>query len=134
MDHLELESALWASVAACVKALEHTARAVDYRTLCEGLARLNHIVRSLLHRAACSAGQTRHQPERQVSATGKGKEKARDVGCLGSVCAWGGVWYYFRLPRLCVLFCLTHLITRRPPQTPRFAAENDVRLFVVLTS
>ena len=58
MDHLELESALWASVAAGVKALEHTAQALDYRSLCEGLARLNRIVRSLLHRAACSSSSS----------------------------------------------------------------------------
>lgn len=67
VDHVELESALWASVTACVKALEHTAKGVDYQTLCEGLARLSRIIRSLLHRAACSAGQSQ-QSERQVSS------------------------------------------------------------------
>lgn len=68
MDHPELESALWASVAAGVKALEHTAKAADFQSLCEGLARLTRIIRSLLHRAACSAGQTQQHLERRVSA------------------------------------------------------------------
>lgn len=70
MDHLELQSALWASVAASVKALEHTARVADYPTLCEGLARLNRVVRSLLHRAAgCSSfDQSEQRCELQVSS------------------------------------------------------------------
>lgn len=94
MDHVELESALWESVAAGVKALEHTAQAVDYRTLCEGLARLNRIVRSLLHRAAYSAGQARqhqHQSGGQVSAPGgAGGGEIRVVSCADGLGCAGG--------------------------------------------
>ncbi|CAN0259211.1 unnamed protein product, partial [Scytosiphon promiscuus] len=64
VDHAELESALWVSVTAAVKALEYTAKAVDYHALCEGLARLHRVVRSLLDRAACSVGHSK-QPEGQ---------------------------------------------------------------------
>ncbi len=72
VDHPELESALWASVAAGVKALEHTTKAADFQTLCEGLARLDRIVRSLLHGAACSAGQAQQHLERRVSVRPSG--------------------------------------------------------------
>lgn len=64
VEHPELESALWASVASAVRALEHVARNVDYGTLCEGLARLDRIVGALLREAARSGGQS--QAERQV--------------------------------------------------------------------
>lgn len=64
MEHPELESALWASIGSAVKALEHVARNVDYRSLCEGLARLDRVIRALLREAARSGGQS--QTERQV--------------------------------------------------------------------
>lgn len=64
VEHPELESALWASTAAAARALEHTAKAIDYQTLCEGLARLHRVVRSLLREAACSSAQS--QAGRQV--------------------------------------------------------------------
>lgn len=64
VEHPELESALWASIAFAVKALEHVARNVDYRALCEGLARLDRIVGALLREAARSDVQS--QTERQV--------------------------------------------------------------------
>ena len=48
MEHPEPESALWAAAGAASRALEHAARAADYETLCEGLARLHRVVASLL--------------------------------------------------------------------------------------
>eukprot|EP00903_Cladosiphon_okamuranus_P016144 g14899.t1 len=88
VDHVELESALWASVAASVKALEHAAQAVDYRALCEGLARLNRIVRSLLHRASCSAsGQARHQSEQQQNEDGEDSGSASALGEVLRFCS-----------------------------------------------
>lgn len=54
MEHPELESALWAAASAMAKALEHSARQTDYRTVCEGLARLHRVVASLLDWAARS--------------------------------------------------------------------------------
>ena len=69
VEHPDLESALWASTTSAVKALEHVAKNVDYRTLCEGLARLTRVVGALLREAASSDGgqsQTERQAERQV--------------------------------------------------------------------
>lgn len=60
-----MECALWTTTASAVKALEHVAKNVDYRTLCEGLARLHRVVGALLREAARSDGR-QSQTERQV--------------------------------------------------------------------
>ncbi|CAM9861147.1 unnamed protein product, partial [Ectocarpus sp. 8 AP-2014] len=83
VDHLDLQSALWASVAASVKALEHTARMAEYATLCEGLARLNRVVRSLLHRAAgCSSSDL---SEQRCELQGEGGDDYGSASALGEV-------------------------------------------------
>ncbi|CAN0214113.1 unnamed protein product, partial [Ectocarpus fasciculatus] len=87
VDHLELQSALWASVAASVKVLEHTARVAEYATLCEGLARLNRVVRSLLHRAAgcSSSSSSSDQSEQRCEPQGEGGDDYGSASALGEV-------------------------------------------------
>lgn len=72
VEHPELESALWSSTAAAARALEHTAKAVDYPTLCEGLARLYRVVEPLLLAEAAANSSGYSQPEQRVRKEGKG--------------------------------------------------------------
>lgn len=71
VEHPELESALWTAASATAKALEHAARQTDYRTVCEGLARLHRVVASLLDWAAQSGDGVHTDQSVRVRSVGE---------------------------------------------------------------
>lgn len=90
-EYPELEAAMWSSTAIAVRALQHAAEAVDYLTLCEGLARLYRIVGSLLRASACSASshaersvRERFCVQRRIEAFSRKRGQGKDwVGSEG---------------------------------------------------